>query len=101
MKDLQNYTSALQDVGLDSTPIRKENGDYTWSNGQLEILNQDTYNSIRRNQLRITQITKSISSVSGEILAFEGPIKTLEEEGVQLLSVDQDAIDDQQMQLDQ
>ncbi len=101
MKDLQNYTSALQDVGLDSTPVRNENGQYQWSNGQLEILNQDIYSGIRKNQLRIRQIEKSIRSSSGEILAFEDPVEALEKEGHELLSVDQDAIDDQRVQADQ
>ena len=101
MKDLQNYTSALQDVGLDSTPVRNENGNYHWSNGQLEILNQDIYSGIRRNQLRIDQINKSIRTSSGEILAFEKPVEALEKEGTELLAVDQDAIDDQKMHADQ
>ncbi len=100
MKDLHNYTSALRDVGLDSTPVRIENGEYRWSNGQLEILNQPEFNGIRVNQLKISQTEDSVRDISGEILAYETPIRALEKEGEKLLEKDQDAINDQQIQID-
>jgi len=101
MKDLKNYTSALQDVGLDSIPSRDENGNYHWSNGQLEILNQQVYHDIRKNQIRLQQLDKSVHALSADILAYESPVQVLEKEGDALLEVDQDAIEEQRLQLDQ
>ncbi len=101
MKELQNYTTALRDVGLDSTPIRKESGEYCWSNGQLEILNQPEFKELSVNRLKIVQTDESIQGLTDEILAFEAPTEALEHEGKGVLGVNQDDIDDQYNQLDQ
>ncbi len=100
MKDLQNYTTVLRDVGLDSTPIRKESGEYCWSNGQLEILNESEFKALSVNRLKLTQTNEAIQNLTNEILAFEAPAEALENEGKGVLGVNQDEIDDQQNQLD-
>lgn len=101
MKDLKNYTTVLRDVGLDSTPIRNESGRYLWSNGQLEILNQEEFNDLRINRVKIAQVGASLKDLSEEILAFETPTQALEQEGNGLLGGNQEEIEDQQAQLEQ
>ncbi|MDN5217233.1 hypothetical protein QQ020_34490 [Fulvivirgaceae bacterium BMA12] len=101
MKDLQNYTTVLRDVGLDSTPERDESGLYHWSDGQLEILTQKEFNDLRINQGKIDRTNASLKALSEEILAFEAPTQALEQEGNGLLGGNEDEIRDQQAQLDQ
>ena len=101
MKDLQNYTIVQRDVGLDSTPLRKESGHYGWSNGQLEILNQPEFSNLGVNKVKLAQIDTSLKNLTEEILAFEAPAQALEQEGDGLLAGNQQEIDDQQAQLEQ
>ncbi|MDN5204580.1 hypothetical protein QQ008_24520 [Fulvivirgaceae bacterium BMA10] len=101
MKDLQNYNTVLRDIGLESIPIRDEAGSYRWSNGQLEILNQDTFNDLFINKGKIAQVDNSLKDLSKEILAFEKPTAELEQEGDNLLSGNREDVRDLQAQLDQ
>ncbi len=99
MKDLQNYTTVLRDVGLESTPIREESGKYRWSNGQLKILNEDKYNKLSVNRLKMEHLDNSINDLSQEILAFEAPTEALEIEGNGVINGDNEEIEEQQAQL--
>ncbi|MCG8319011.1 MAG: hypothetical protein MI921_05885 [Cytophagales bacterium] len=101
MKDLQNYTIVQRDVGLDSTPLRNESGQYCWSNGQLEILNRPEFNELCINKVKIAQADTSLKNLNEEILAFEAPIQALEQEGNGLLTGNQQEIEDQQAQFEQ
>ena len=101
MKDLQNYTTVQRDVGLESTPLRKESGQYSWSNGQLEILNRPEFDALGDNKVKIAQLDTSLKNLTEEIIAFEAPTQALEQEGNSLLSEQQQQTEDQQTQLDQ
>ena len=101
MKDLQNYTIVQRDVGLDSTPLRNGAGQYLWSNGQLEILNQPAFNELCINKVKIAQVDSSIKNLSEEIQAFEAPTLALEQEGDGLLTSNQEEIEGKQAELDQ
>ena len=100
MKDLQAYTTVRRDVDLESTPNRNDDGSYSWSNGQLEILNQPDFGALRHNQVKIRQINNQIEVLNQEILTFDTPTNVLEQEGKGLTHFNQAEIAEEKARLE-
>ena len=96
---LHYYNAASKDVKINSTPSRNPDGSYKWSNGQEDILNQPQFDELRKHHSEIVQLETRKDTLLREMLMYQNPAASLEQEGEALAKVWQSEIDDEQLTL--